>query len=153
MPFGRVKWVVMRGVLILVVPALLAGALLAGCGDDDDSGDADTVKASLKDYSINLDPTSHAQGEITFKINNAGPSQHEFVVVKTDLDAANLPYDSEKFEVDESSDKLTSVDEKEDINSGSSTSLEVKLQPGHYVIFCNIPTHYQQGMRSNFTVK
>lgn len=153
MPFGRVKWVVMRGVLILVVPALLAGALLAGCGDDDDSGDANTIKANLKDYSISLGSTSHAQGDITFKINNAGPSQHEFVVMKTDLDAANLPYDSQKFEVDESSDKLKKIDEKEAINSGSSASLEVNLQPGHYVIFCNIPTHYQQGMRTNFTVK
>ena len=30
--------------------------------------------------------------------------------------------------------------------------LTVDLEPGHYVLFCNLPGHYRLGMRSDFEV-
>ncbi|MEO8540512.1 MAG: cupredoxin domain-containing protein [bacterium] len=130
--------------------------LFAACGGDDDdssSSNPDQVSVTLKDFSLTPDKTTVPAGDVTFDIKNNGPSQHEFVVFKTDLDAANLPYDKDKFTVTEDSPGLSKVDEKEAIDPGKSTTLTATLAPGHYVLICNIPTHYGQGMRFNFTVK
>lgn len=102
---------------------------------------------------MTLDKTSVSSGDVTFKIKNNGPSQHEFVVDRTDLQADNLPYDETDAKVVEDSPQLTNIDEKEAIDAGDSETLTVNLPPGHYVLFCNIPAHYQQGMRIDFTVK
>ncbi|MGE3074342.1 MAG: cupredoxin domain-containing protein [Dehalococcoidia bacterium] len=139
---------------ILVVFALAAIPFCLACGDDDDdSSSGTTVDASLKDFQMTLDKTSVSSGDVTFKIKNNGPSQHEFVVDRTDLQADNLPYDETDAKVVEDSPQLTNIDEKEAIDAGDSETLTVNLPPGHYVLFCNIPAHYQQGMRIDFTVK
>ena len=138
-----------------LLSAALAASLVGGyaCGGDDDDESAEgEINATLKDFSIALDKSSAAQGEVEFKIKNNGPSAHEFVVVKTDLDAAKLPYNESDATVDEESSEFQPIDEKEDIDPKKSTELDVTLEPGHYVIFCNVPAHYSQGMRVNFTV-
>ncbi|MGE0598743.1 MAG: cupredoxin domain-containing protein [Dehalococcoidia bacterium] len=139
---------------LLLFFALAVVPLCLACGDDDDNSDSgNTVDASLKDFQISLNKSSVSSGEITFKIKNNGPSQHEFVVDRTDLKADNLPYDEADATVKEDSPDLTNIDEQEEITPGDTESLKVNLEPGHYVIFCNIPAHYQQGMRIDFTVK
>jgi uncharacterized cupredoxin-like copper-binding protein len=140
-----------RPFYMLLAAALVASGTLAACGGDDDDSSGG-ISTTLKDYAFNLSTSSAGQGDVTFNIKNDGPSQHEFVVIKTDLDAAKLPYDEKDFKVNEDSSDLSKVDEKEAIDPGKSTSLTVNLKPGHYVLICNIPTHYQQGMRANFTV-
>ncbi|MEX2184827.1 MAG: plastocyanin/azurin family copper-binding protein, partial [Chloroflexota bacterium] len=87
-------------------------------------------------------------GSITFTVSNKGTQVHEFVVVKTDTMAADIAIVDNK--VDESS--LTAIDEVEDIAVGDSPTLTVDLQPGHYVLLCNIETHYGQGMHADFDV-
>lgn len=124
-------------------------------GDDDDSGSTDTgtkVDATLKDFQIKLSKPSVSSGDITFKLKNDGPSSHEFIVAKTDLTSDKLPYDEAKAIVTEDSTQLTEIDKKTDIASGASDSLTVNLPPGHYVLFCNLPAHYVQGMHIDFTV-
>jgi uncharacterized cupredoxin-like copper-binding protein len=57
--------------------------------------------------------------------------------------------------------RIEPVDEVEDIPSGGSGELTVDLEEGSYVLFCNIvqeeedgevESHYQNGMRTAFTV-
>jgi uncharacterized cupredoxin-like copper-binding protein len=48
--------------------------------------------------------------------------------------------------------ELEPVDEIEDIGDGDDPDLTVDLQPGSYVIICNVELHYKQGMRTAFTV-
>ncbi len=145
----------MRKLLLPLVLVVGLIPLAAACGGDDDSSSSnpDEVAVTLKDFSLTPDKTTVPAGEVTFDIKNQGPSQHEFVVVRTDLAAAKLPYDESKFAVNEDSEQLTKVDEKEAISKGDTTQLKVNLPPGHYVLFCNIPTHYSQGMRADFTVQ
>ena len=102
------------------------------------------VAATLKDFQIDLGETSATAGEVTFNIQNDGPSAHEFVVFKTDLAPDALP-------TIEDENGLELVDEAEDIAPDSSTDLTVTLDAGSYVIICNIPSHYQQGMHASFT--
>ena len=114
------------------------------------------VGATLTDFQIDLDETSATAGEVTFNIQNDGPSAHEFVVFKTDLAPDALPTieDENGLElVDEegAGASLELVDEAEDIAPDSSVDLSVTLEAGSYVIICNIPSHYQQGMHVAFT--
>jgi uncharacterized cupredoxin-like copper-binding protein len=113
------------------------------------------VKATESDFKIVLDKSSASSGDVTFNVENNGPSTHEFVVFKTDLDQASLPTKKENGAVivDEEGAGLTHIDEIEDITKGSTEDLTVNLKPGKYVVLCNLPTHYQLGMHAAFTVK
>ena len=79
-----------------------------------------------------------------------GDGQKAFrdALAKTDLKAEALPVSGSK--IDESA--LTPVDEIEDIAVGATPTLTVTLAAGHYVLLCNIETHFGLGMRSDFDV-
>ena len=113
------------------------------------------VKATESDFKIALDSTSASSGDVTFNVENNGPSTHEFVVFKTDLPEGSLPTKKENGAVivDEEGSGLTAIDEIEDIAKGDSEDLTVNLKSGKYVVLCNLPTHYQLGMHAAFTVK
>ena len=49
-------------------------------------------------------------------------------------------------------DQIDLIDEVEDIPPGTDTSLDVNLDAGAYVLVCNLPAHYEQGMFAAFTV-
>jgi uncharacterized cupredoxin-like copper-binding protein len=111
------------------------------------------VAVSEKDFEISLASTSAPAGKVTFSVANDGPSTHEFVVFKTDLDADQLPTDS-KGDADEEGTGVTHIDEIEDIAAGTSdNTLEVDLKAGSYVLICNLPGHYKLGMHTAFTVQ
>ena len=129
----------------------VAGLLAACSSSASSSGPVSDVNATLKEWEFNLDATTGAAGEVTFHIQNDGEKTHEFVVVSTDTAADSLPVDDATDTVDET--QFTPVDEVEDITSGSSAELTVTLEPGHYVILCNLESHYAEGMAADFTVE
>ncbi len=106
------------------------------------------ISVELKEWSVTPASVTAKAGPITFNVKNAGAAVHEFVVVKTDLKAEALPVSGTK--IDESA--LTPVDEIEDIAVGATPTLTVTLAAGHYVLLCNIETHFGLGMRSDFDV-
>jgi uncharacterized cupredoxin-like copper-binding protein len=134
-----------------VLVAISAVVLLAACSSPaaTPAGPASAINATLVDWQIQLDNATGKAGEITFSVSNKGANTHEFVVVKTDLAADKLPVTGNI--VDESA--FTPVDEIEDIEPNATPTLKVTLEPGHYVILCNIEEHYGKGMHADFTVK
>jgi hypothetical protein len=144
---------------------VLAVGLVAACGDDDDAGGgastpvateddghddpASTVSVALEDFSVTPDPASVPHGEITFAAQNLGATPHELLVVRTDLAADALPVDGA--EVDESG--LDIVVRLSDISAGMSVAGEADLEPGSYVLICNVPGHYALGMAASFTLE
>ncbi len=131
--------------LSLLVAVSMVGVLLAACG-----GPA-KVNISLTTYAITADKTEVPAGDVIFTVTNDATDQvHEFVVLKTDTAADSLPLDSEN-NVDES--QFTPLDEIEDIEIGTTHELAMTLEPGHYVLICNTPGHYNQGMSLDFDVK
>jgi uncharacterized cupredoxin-like copper-binding protein len=146
------------------VALLVVGGI--GCSSNNDNGGgggsspatssggtttAGAVGATEKDFSIALDPTTASAGDVTFDVHNDGPSTHEFVVFKTKLAPDALPTNDDGT-VDEEGKGVEHIDEIEDIAAGSDASLDVNLDAGSYVVICNLPGHYQQGMHTEFTV-
>lgn len=138
----------------VVVAAVLAVAA-AGCSKSNSNnsggGGSGGVGATEKDFSISLDASSAKAGSVTFNVKNEGPSVHEFVVFKTDLAPGSLPTGSDGT-VDEEGQGVEHIDEVEDIAAGATQTLTVNLAAGHYVVICNLPGHYQQGMHAELTV-
>ncbi len=142
----RSTW--LSGLAAVTLVALGLGA----CGDDDEGeGAGATVDVTLRDFEIELGETSAPAGEVTFAVTNEGPSVHEFVVFQTDLASEDLPTDDDG-NVAESED-FDPVDEIEDIEDGAEPTLTVDLEAGSYVVICNIPGHYANGMYAAFTVR
>lgn len=132
-------------ILVVIVGIVCSIPILTACGPQ-----VINVGES-QDFHMTLSATSANAGEITFHVtNNATDMVHEFVIVKTDLAVDKLPLGDDG-NVDE--DKINHLDEVEDIAPGESKDLKITLEPGHYVFMCNLPAHYVQGMRAEFTVK
>jgi uncharacterized cupredoxin-like copper-binding protein len=118
-----------------------------------------TVDVTLKEWAVVPAETTAQAGDITFSVTNEGPDDtHEFVVMKTDLDPAELPT-AEDGSADEEGDGVELIGEIEDILVGETKELTKTLEAGNYVLLCNIYTpeeneaHYQMGMRIGFTVE
>jgi uncharacterized cupredoxin-like copper-binding protein len=146
---------VRRGLTIIAI-----GGLLAACSTPAaSSAGTGPISATLKEWQISLSSATHPAGAITFNITNNGDKEHEFVVRKTDKPADALPLNADS-EVSEEAPELTAVgdpSELAEIKPGSTDgTLTVTLQPGHYVIFCNLHVeellHYQKGMHVDLTV-
>jgi uncharacterized cupredoxin-like copper-binding protein len=131
--------------------AAIAGALVvatASCGGSGSGGATGDVIVTLEDFSLTPTPGTFAPGAITFGIDNDGPSAHEFVVLRTDDAPDALPVENGVIP----EEQIDLVDEAEDIAPGTSTSLDVNLDAGAYVLVCNLPAHFEQGMFAAFTV-
>ncbi len=139
---------------LFVVPAAVVLALTVGsCG-----GGGGTVNVTLQEFSVGTDPTTTDAGEVVFEATNEGPDDvHEFVVFLTDLGPTELPTD-ENGAVVETGEGIELKGEIEDILVGETKSVTLDLEAGNYVFICNIwdpseqESHYQEGMRTTFTV-
>lgn len=109
-----------------------------------------TVSVIEKNYGIYLNTSAVPAGQVQFDLSNLGPDQHEFVVFKTDLAADQLPVENGL--VNENAASLQKQDEQQEYPSGETRTLTLTLDPGHYVLICNLPGHYEQGMHVDFNV-
>lgn len=134
---------------VLLVFALFLTPLLMACGPS-------KVDVALTTYKITPSKTSVSAGTVVFHVHNdATDLTHEFVVFKTDLPEDQLPMTAEGI-VDEEADGLKSMGEVEDVTPGTSKDLTLDLEPGNYVLVCNVDhtqLHYQHGMHTSFVVK
>lgn len=127
-----------------VLGSLLIVALLAGCGGPQ------VVNVTLTDTAIQTSVNTLPAGPITFHITNVSSSElHEFVIIRTDLNADQLPMGADG-NVDE--EKLNSPGEKGDIAAGQAGDLTLTLPAGRYMFICNQPGHFKAGMRTEFTI-
>ncbi|HEY5981836.1 MAG TPA: hypothetical protein VIU38_00060 [Anaerolineales bacterium] len=130
------------------VISMLVMPLLAACGPT-------SVDVTLETYKLTLSKDTARAGDIVFHVTNKATDQkHEFVIFKTDLAPDQLPM-TDAGVVDEEGAGVTHIDEVE-VEAGASADLKVTLQPGKYVMICNMDTptpHYKQGMFAAFTVQ
>jgi uncharacterized cupredoxin-like copper-binding protein len=147
-----------------MVPAMLVsavGLIAAGCGSSDDTtraettagGGGKTVEIKMGDFFFDPKDASAQSGPTVIEAPNEGAVEHELVVFKTNMDPAKLPTEANG-EVDE--EKMDEIAEEAgeiaDVEAGETKSENFKLSPGKYVMFCNLPGHYAQGMYGTITV-
>ncbi len=158
----------------LIVAGVALVALLASCsGDSDDSGSATaatataavstateaapaansggggTVAVTLSEWAVAAAAESVSAGDVTFVVSNTGGVPHEFVVVRTDLAADALPVSGGL--VDEG--EVEVAGRTAQLNGGETAELTVTVAAGSYALLCNIPAHYELGMRIAFQVQ
>lgn len=162
-----------RSLVFLVGLLFIVGSLgviaCGGGGNGDDnggsSGSSNTVAISMDDqggtYTMDTSPSSIAAGSVTFDISNVGLIAHEFKVVKLNdagmaANLSDLP--TEAGLISESGNMVDGVGTilgsllEADLPADSSDELTLNLDAGEYMLLCNVATHYQLGMWSEFTV-
>lgn len=149
--------------------------LAAGCGGggDDESSTAETshpqaasggsgsggsgpaaLQIKMSDFSFKPGNPTAKPGATTITAPNVGSVEHELVLFRTDMNPAKLPTEANGGVDEEKLDKIAEeAGEIADVEPGDSKSEEFDLKPGHYVMFCNVPGHYAQGMYGTLTVK
>lgn len=158
-----------RHVGAIALISVLALSLVACGGDDDDSssdagsgGDSGGVtvapgatgtpvavelgEKSDTDYSMTATPASVPAGSVTFTAKNTGKKEHEMVVLKTDEAPDALVVTADKVSED------ASVGEIPETKAGETGTVTLDLEPGDYVLVCNIAKHYARHMYMAFTV-
>jgi uncharacterized cupredoxin-like copper-binding protein len=142
----------------LAISTLAACSSLGSSPSASAAGGGNVVAVTLQEFAVLPSPSSASAGEITFQVTNDGPDDiHEFVILKTDLDPAELPTD-EHGAVTEEGEGIEVIDEIEDIPVGETQEVTVTLEAGNYVLLCNIydededEAHYTMGMRVAFPV-
>lgn len=107
---------------------------------------------TLTDFHIGSGSAHFAPAQYDFSIANGGPSQHELLVFRTDLAPANFPRNSDG-SVQENAAGLNKVSDGDNIDPGKIQARTVDLtEPGTYVLLCNLPGHFANGMYATITV-
>jgi len=120
---------------------------------------ATEVAVTLAEWSVTPQVTTAAGPLIYFLAENVGPADpHELVIVRSDAPVEELPTDERGFVPE---DEVDFIGEVEAFAPGTSASGTFELEPGRYILFCNIvefedgewESHYLEGMRVAFTVE
>ena len=161
---------------VAVLTALTA-LLVVGCnggngngsGSNGDVGSGGTVvNVVLDEWFLEADKTTVPAGDVTFNVENIGAVEHELVILRTDLPADSLIMKSPELTLgqgteadEEASGTLVGRIPAEDPNTElqeilfprESESATFNMTPGHYVLICNRPTHYELLQYMDFTVE
>ena len=100
-------------------------------------------------FAIDVAQKELKAGKVTFDVTNKGADmQHEMIVVQLTpqqaADPTTLPYNEDSATVDE--EKINDRGEVSELDPGKEGSLTLDLQPGDYMLLCNVPGHYKAGM-------
>ena len=109
---------------------------------------ADMTMAML---GVKADVDTVPAGNVTFNVTNGSKDiVHEMLVSPLPADS-NLPYVAADYKVDE--EAAGHLGEVAELEPGKTGSLTLDLKPGKYILFCNIPAHFMNGMWTVITVQ
>jgi hypothetical protein len=171
----------LKSVAVSSVLLAVLAVSAAACGDDDEDegieepvqgsptlaaprtpesrGAESAIAVTLREYEVIVDAETVQAGQTTFSATNMGPEdEHEFVVIRSDLDSGDLPTNADG-SVNE--DEVDVIDEIEEFPVGEARELTVDLEPGSYVLICNVvvqeegetESHYRNGMHTSLVVE
>jgi uncharacterized cupredoxin-like copper-binding protein len=135
-----------------VLAALLLVA--AGCagGRDGAGGSGPVISIVERDFHIGVPSAEDLpSGDLRLSVENRGPETHEFVLIRAS--GANLRLRPDGITLNEDDIEPFVVGELEGAGPGTVRELRVHLEPGHYVMYCNMAGHYLGGMRTDVVVR
>jgi len=131
------------------VAALVVGGL-TGCGSGEAHAEGTLVQVKEKDFRILLSRTSIPEGYVRFVVHNAGPDDHELIMVRAQQ--PTLPLRDDGVTVSEEKLQPRTVTTLEPAGPGAVRQIRVHLARGTYEVFCNMAGHYMGGMHAVFVV-
>lgn len=109
-----------------------------------------TIAVSEADFTLTLSQDVAPPGLIVFNVQNSGPSPHQFVIIRTDLGAGDLPLEAAV--VDTTATDVNVVYTETAFPANTTKTIQVNLAPGHYAIISNATGDYPFGMQADFLV-
>jgi uncharacterized cupredoxin-like copper-binding protein len=163
-----------RRTTTLLAPLALAAMAVAGCGGNDDSSSATTTAAStpaattpaasgaqevtngrvtvkMSEFAFTPKDITASAGKLVITAPNVGNVEHELVLLKTNKDAGSFPVKNGR--ISEEGPGIESAGEISETPAGKTGRHTFTLEPGHYVMICNIVGHYSGGMWGTLVVK
>ena len=112
------------------------------------AGPVDLSKATM---GVKISQATAPRGVVTFKVTNSSKDTvHEMIVLYLKDPTKAPPYVAGDQKIDE--DKAGYKGEVSELQPGASGSKTLALQPGKYLLVCNIAGHYAAGMWTEFDV-
>ncbi|MBI3744022.1 MAG: hypothetical protein HY261_07045 [Chloroflexi bacterium] len=116
------------------------------------AGPPGTVAVQLSEFKLTADKLTVTAGGVTFNATNGGAIPHELVVIKTDLAPDALPSVGGSVDVAKAGTKVGEIPDAQ-LGAKKSASVTLNLAPGKYALICNVPGHYDAGMRTALQVQ
>jgi len=117
---GLAACVSAAGLAVVVAPPAVTASAVA------------TVPVVLDEWKLVPAQAAVRAGRVSFVVRNDGSMAHEFVVLRSDRRAGGLPVKGGK------AIETGRRGELSQIASGASKRLVLRLQPGRYVLLCNL---------------
>ena len=105
---------------------------------------------SIAHMRIVLDRDSLRPGPVTFHAENQSTTLVHEVLIARDAGKGEFPFNAKADRVIES--RVHPIGEISDLAPGKTGTLTLNLKRGTYVLFCNQPGHYKDGMTARLTV-
>jgi hypothetical protein len=134
---------------IALAAVVMGGATACASSRATDRAHEMLVRVKERDFRIRVWPKRFEAGRVRFVVENAGPVDHELIIVRKRRNA--LPLRADRLTVDEEALEPT-IATLEPAEPGSTREVRVNLPKGSYEIFCNMAGHFLGGMRAFFVV-
>src|SRR5919198_860802 len=122
--------------------AMPGGSMMGSRAAGTTAAGARAVDVQLGEMYVRPNKTSISAGKVTFVAHNQGRVTHELMIERVPLKMDGPGRPNEK----------AAMGMVEDMASGESGKMTVRLTPGTYQLFCNVPGHYAAGQHTTFTV-
>lgn len=171
-PERRPAGILLACAAMALVTGLIAFLTVGDSGPATAAG-ANRVEVDFDEWGLESDVAEVEAGKLTFVVNNVGKVDHELLVIKTDLPADELPQGisgpNPKFigklvlgkphQHISTNDSYALVNREPDANTkdhilpGDTEAFDVDdVKPGNYVLYCNLPGHYNRGQYASLKV-
>jgi uncharacterized cupredoxin-like copper-binding protein len=137
---------------LLAALALVAASTAALADTGDRTIAVDTMDLPGGHMALSSNVKTIPAGDITFVASNKSDKgrDHEVLMIKTDLEPKDLPKTPDDMAIDEH--KIDGIIELGDMKPGESKETKIALEPGSYLLFCNLPGHTGSGMWTRLAV-
>jgi uncharacterized cupredoxin-like copper-binding protein len=139
--------------LAIVLAALALAVPLTVARRQEPTPSGTPVNVLLEDFRVRQGAAVVPPGTVSFRILNQGPTTHQLIVVRTDLDPDKLPLQRDGLTVNEDAPGIDLLDEVGGLDIDDRQTLVLELAPGHYVLYCNLEGHYLGGMHASLAVR
>jgi uncharacterized cupredoxin-like copper-binding protein len=138
--------------LLSVAAWIAAAALVCGCGGSahPTASSGTLVGISERDFHITTTIAHVAQGDVTLRVHNTGPDEHELIVARER--PGGLPLRADGFTINEDALQNSEPGSLQPQQPGHTENLKLHLAPGRYLLFCNMEGHFMGGMHTELVV-